>query len=269
MSGTFNGYHVWLGIPPHEQPPNHYRLLGIAVFESDLDVIDHAADRQMAHVRTFQAGRNGALSQQLLNELASARLCLLNPARKTAYDESLRAKIGSAPRAVPMAAAPLVAVPLAAVPVAAVPMAAALPKAEPAAKAVPVTKPKAVAHATPGGEESSAPTGRLRSGASRIDLDIDDESMDALTSSPDFRIAVPRRSYNRDYSWKRPVAMGLMAAMIVISVMFLYYLARNLMQSPEWQRFIKGEMDPSAAQPIDLPPSSDDADAPPAPAPSQ
>ena len=23
-------YHVWLGIPPEEQPPNHYRLLGIA-----------------------------------------------------------------------------------------------------------------------------------------------------------------------------------------------------------------------------------------------
>ena len=63
MSGTFNGYHVWLGIPPQEQPPNHYRLLGIAVFESDMDVIDHAADRQMAHVRTFQSGRHGPLSQ--------------------------------------------------------------------------------------------------------------------------------------------------------------------------------------------------------------
>jgi hypothetical protein len=29
MAG-FDPYHVWLGIPPHEQPPNHYRLLGIA-----------------------------------------------------------------------------------------------------------------------------------------------------------------------------------------------------------------------------------------------
>ena len=59
MSGTFNEYHVWLGIPPHEQPPNHYRLLGIALFESDPDVIDHAADRQMAHIRTFQSGKHG------------------------------------------------------------------------------------------------------------------------------------------------------------------------------------------------------------------
>ena len=81
MSESFNAYHVWLGIPPQEQPPNHYRLLGIALFERDLDVIDHAADRQMAHVRTFQSGRNAALSQQLLNELAAARICLLNPAQ--------------------------------------------------------------------------------------------------------------------------------------------------------------------------------------------
>ena len=46
-------YHVWLGIPPEEQPPNHYRLLGIAMFESQPDVIATAADRQMGHLRTF------------------------------------------------------------------------------------------------------------------------------------------------------------------------------------------------------------------------
>ena len=115
MSGTFNGYHVWLGIPLHEQPPNHYRLLGIALFETDLDVIDHAADRQMAHVRTFQSGRNGTLSQQILNELSSARLCLLNPEKKTAYDEPLRAKLScvasiAIPSSRPSSVAPLTSV---------------------------------------------------------------------------------------------------------------------------------------------------------------
>src|ERR1700692_2590491 len=99
MSGTFNGYHVWLGIPPNEPPPSHYRLLGIAAFETDLDVIEHAADRQMAHVRTFQSGRHAALSQQILNELAVARLCLLNPEKKTAYDQELRSKIGGVAKA--------------------------------------------------------------------------------------------------------------------------------------------------------------------------
>ena len=36
----FDPYHKWLGIPPKDQPPNHYRLLGVDLFESDPDVID-------------------------------------------------------------------------------------------------------------------------------------------------------------------------------------------------------------------------------------
>ena len=56
-----------------EQPPNHYRLLGLALFESQPDVIATAADRQMGHLRTFQSGKHSALSQRLLNEVAAAR----------------------------------------------------------------------------------------------------------------------------------------------------------------------------------------------------
>ena len=33
----FDPYHKWLGIAAHEQPPTHYRLLGIAPFECDPD----------------------------------------------------------------------------------------------------------------------------------------------------------------------------------------------------------------------------------------
>ena len=29
----FDPYYRWLGIPPEEQPPDHYRLLGVKVFE--------------------------------------------------------------------------------------------------------------------------------------------------------------------------------------------------------------------------------------------
>jgi hypothetical protein len=47
---TFNPYHKWLGISLKEQPPNHYRQLGIDVFESDPEVIEAAADRQMAYI---------------------------------------------------------------------------------------------------------------------------------------------------------------------------------------------------------------------------
>ena len=90
MAESFDPYLRWLGIRDPERPPNHYRLLGLALFESDSDVIAVAADRQMAHVRTFQAGQNGAASQRLLNELAAARVALLKPDTKAVYDEQLR-----------------------------------------------------------------------------------------------------------------------------------------------------------------------------------
>ena len=47
MSDQFDPYHKWLGIAPKDQPPHHYRLLGIDAFEDDRDVIDSAANRVM------------------------------------------------------------------------------------------------------------------------------------------------------------------------------------------------------------------------------
>ncbi|HEV2971296.1 MAG TPA: trypsin-like peptidase domain-containing protein [Pirellulales bacterium] len=99
-------YHKWLGIPVSEQPANHYRLLGIADLESDSDVIASAADRQMAHVRTFQIGQHSAASQRILNEIAGARLCLLNEKRKTEYDIVLRTRLASQALGIPVKADP-------------------------------------------------------------------------------------------------------------------------------------------------------------------
>jgi hypothetical protein len=92
----FDAYHKWLGIPPKDQPPNHDRLLAIDLFESDPDVIRDAAEQRMAHVRNYQLGQHMALSQQILNELATARVCLLNPEKKAAYDQQLQAKLAPA-----------------------------------------------------------------------------------------------------------------------------------------------------------------------------
>jgi sulfatase modifying factor 1 len=105
MSAEFDPYQKWLGIPPKQQPPNHYRLLGIELFERDPDTISHAADRQMGHVRSFQTGKNSAVSQQLLNEISTARICLLDAQKKAAYDAELRAKLKTpdAPRPLLMA----------------------------------------------------------------------------------------------------------------------------------------------------------------------
>jgi hypothetical protein len=97
LSGTrtFDPYHRWLGIPPKDQPPNQYRLLGIDRFESDQDVIRDAAEQRMAHVRTYQLGQYSELSQKILNELAAARACLLDPQKRAAYDGQLRMLIAT------------------------------------------------------------------------------------------------------------------------------------------------------------------------------
>ena len=91
MQPAFDPYYRWLGIPPEEQPPNYYRLLGLRLFEASPDVIETAADRQMRHVHTFKVGQYSAQSQSLLNEIAAARLCLLAQAKKAEYDAALRA----------------------------------------------------------------------------------------------------------------------------------------------------------------------------------
>ncbi len=107
MGDAFDAYYEWLGIPPSEQPPHHYRLLGIGVFEENADVIANAADRQMGHLRGFAAGKHSKLSQKLLNEVAAARVCLLNAEKKAAYDATLRERLSEKtpplPPAVPMA----------------------------------------------------------------------------------------------------------------------------------------------------------------------
>ncbi|TWU05281.1 Serine/threonine-protein kinase PknB [Symmachiella macrocystis] len=89
VAGEFDPYHKWLGIPPDEQPANHYRLLGLKPFEDDADVIDAAAERQMSYLHQIAAGPHLAESQRLLNELAGARLCLLNEEKKAVYDAEL------------------------------------------------------------------------------------------------------------------------------------------------------------------------------------
>ncbi len=95
MAKEFDPYYEWLGIPRKDQPPNHYRLLGIELFEANRAVIDTAANRQMGFIKEYQAGEHSELTQRLLNELAAARLCLLNQERKAAYDEQLRAVVKS------------------------------------------------------------------------------------------------------------------------------------------------------------------------------
>jgi WD40 repeat protein len=94
---SFDPYHKWLGIPSEQQPPNLYCLLGLPTFESDSDVINAAAERQTIYLRTFQTGSQAKLAEQLLTEVSTARICLLNPRDKGDYDQQLHMALAKQP----------------------------------------------------------------------------------------------------------------------------------------------------------------------------
>ncbi|MEO8496498.1 MAG: PA14 domain-containing protein, partial [Planctomycetota bacterium] len=91
MSGGFDPYHKWLGIPAHERPANYYRLLGLDPFEADLDAIECAADRLIKYVRDAATVEQRRDAREILDELSTAKHCLLIAERKRAYDAGLRA----------------------------------------------------------------------------------------------------------------------------------------------------------------------------------
>ena len=111
---AFDPYHSWLGIPPYEQPATLYRLLGVNPYESDPDVIESAADRQISYVRGFLGQQFGELAVQLLVELNNARLTLSDRRRREAYDQVIKQAVPGvhdAAALLPPASVPLPAVP--------------------------------------------------------------------------------------------------------------------------------------------------------------
>lgn len=101
---SFDPYHAWLGIEPHEQPADYYRLLALPRFEADVARIARAADERMALVRSNQMGPRREHTQRLLNELSAARVCLLTAKSKAEYDVALARHLRAPPR--PLTAQP-------------------------------------------------------------------------------------------------------------------------------------------------------------------
>lgn len=94
---SFDPYHKWLGIRDYQRAPNHYRLLGLELFENDEEVIRDAASRQLAHLRGYRVGALKEHAQRLLDEVLQARQILLDVEQKAAYDRTLRLQTSDTP----------------------------------------------------------------------------------------------------------------------------------------------------------------------------
>lgn len=81
-------YKEWLGIPEGPRPPDYYALLRLVQFEDDVDKIRKNYKKLNGHVRKYATGDYSVESQDLLNELAKAMLCLTDAERKQEYDRS-------------------------------------------------------------------------------------------------------------------------------------------------------------------------------------
>lgn len=82
-------YKEWLGIPDGPRPPDHYELLRVKRFEDDAEKIKAHYKKLNTHVRKYASGQYSVKSQEILNEIAKAMLCLTDEDRKVEYDESL------------------------------------------------------------------------------------------------------------------------------------------------------------------------------------
>ncbi len=82
-------YKQWLGIPDGPRPPDHYELLRVVRFEDDPEKIRAHYKKLNGHVRKYATGQYMIQSQEMLNELARAMLCLTDEERKRDYDEGL------------------------------------------------------------------------------------------------------------------------------------------------------------------------------------
>lgn len=89
MADTLNVYRDWLGIKEAQPPLDHYTLLRLKKFEDDPGKVRQHYRKLNAHVRKYAAGDFAKQSQDLLNELAKAMLCLTDVRRKAEYDASL------------------------------------------------------------------------------------------------------------------------------------------------------------------------------------
>src|SRR5262245_20221502 len=89
MTEPLNAYKAWLDIPPEEQPPHHYQLLGVRVFETDLQAIESAARQVSRVLSAHRGGEHHEIADRLLQEVRDAQDCLLDPECKPRYDRAL------------------------------------------------------------------------------------------------------------------------------------------------------------------------------------
>jgi type IV pilus assembly protein PilM len=84
--------YLWLGVGEGRRPPNAYELLGVPALETDEEVIIAAVGQRCACMFTRRDEVPEEVWDQMFREIEDAALVLLNPDRKSEYDEELSSR---------------------------------------------------------------------------------------------------------------------------------------------------------------------------------
>ena len=93
-------YSQWLGIEEGARAPDHYALLGIGRFCDDADLIDTAAHQRLDLLDRYSLGgsrESRDTCQKMMNEVARARVVLMNPERREEYNRQLGGQVAGEP----------------------------------------------------------------------------------------------------------------------------------------------------------------------------
>jgi hypothetical protein len=90
-------YTKWLDLPPGPRPPDYYTLLGVELFCDDLDAIEAATRQRLTRLDQFALHpdrKTREAVQDMMNQVARARVDLVNPNRRPDYDRRLAEQLG-------------------------------------------------------------------------------------------------------------------------------------------------------------------------------
>jgi len=89
-------YAEFLDLPKGARPPHYYDLLELELFSSDVERIVLAARRQFRKIKPYEDHPDVARReriQDIMNQIATARAVLTDPARKEEYDQALAERL--------------------------------------------------------------------------------------------------------------------------------------------------------------------------------
>lgn len=95
MSESLDPYVAWLDYASHDRAPGYYALLGLPLFETDLQRIQQALLERSTIVSNHLQGPKSAVAARVLAELSYAEQRLTDATSKAGYDALLRKSLGN------------------------------------------------------------------------------------------------------------------------------------------------------------------------------